>query len=986
MYLKRIELHGFKSFADKVNVEFQPGITGIVGPNGCGKSNISDAVRWVLGEQSVKSLRGSNMADVIFAGSEDRRAQNLAEVTLVFDNSDRTLNYDYNEVEITRRLYRQGNEAEYLLNRQQCRLKDITDLILDTGLGRDSLSIISQGNISNFADNRPEERRVIFEEAAGVSKYKKRKIEAIRKLERTKENLDRIGDIVYELEKQITPLKKQKEKAETYLELKEKLTSIEVNVLVHEISETNASLEELSKILKSLNEKQAALDAEILLKESANDEIKKKMFVLDNEINALQSQLLEAMSEVSRLETSKVEVDQKRKHALESKDNKDIAHKLENLKAILADVVEEYNNRVGRLEETEKDLNDLSNKQKEMTLMIQEKHQSISHLTQEITKNKNRQEILIDLVENKSNYHSGVKAVMSLSNQNPDIIGVFGDLIKNDQEYDLAISTALGSALQFIVTKDDLQARLAIKFLRDNKAGRATFLPLETMEARSLREEHEILCPTLDGYLGVVSDFVSSDKKIENVILNQLGNVILADNIDHASEISKATYARYKVVTLDGNIVNVGGSLTGGSANKQQSSIIQKRELEKVKEHLKELENKLAKEKNELNSLENESKEISHTLLQKQMSYAKLEVVVQNKKEELIVAKVEYEDLSHQNVELEDFKSGKINNQLVIELNKAIQHRDQLTEQIKSKREMRMSYVNENEQLESALKTLRKDLKDIQSQVNEKAIASTKQEASLNNYLNRLSNEYAMTYEYASENYQEELDMESARYEVAVLRNEINALGHVNLDSIEEYEEVSKRYEDMNGQRLDLIQAQDKIIQAIDEMDDIMVEKFSTTFDKINYQFNLVFRELFGGGRAEIKYTDPNNILETGIDIDVQPPGKSVSNITLFSGGEKALIAISCLFAILKVRPVPMCILDEVEAALDMANVERFAKFLREFSSQTQFIVVTHREGTMEECDLLYGATMQQKGVTKLVSVKLEEAVDFSNDQHQGGV
>lgn len=986
MYLKRIELHGFKSFADKVNVEFQPGITGIVGPNGCGKSNISDAVRWVLGEQSVKSLRGSNMSDVIFAGSEDRRAQNLAEVTLVFDNSDRTLNYDYNEVEITRRLYRQGNEAEYLLNRQQCRLKDITDLILDTGLGRDSLSIISQGNISNFADNRPEERRVIFEEAAGVSKYKKRKIEAIRKLERTKENLDRIGDIVYELEKQITPLKKQKEKAETYLELKEKLTSIEVNVLVHEISETNASLEELSKILKSLNEKQAALDAEILLKESANDEIKKKMFVLDNEINALQSQLLEAMSEVSRLETSKVEVDQKRKHALESKDNKDIAHKLENLKAILADVVEEYNNRVGRLEETEKDLNDLSNKQKEMTLMIQEKHQSISHLAQEITKNKNRQEILIDLVENKSNYHSGVKAVMSLSNQNPDIIGVFGDLIKNNQEYDLAISTALGSALQFIVTKDDLQARLAIKFLRDNKAGRATFLPLETMEPRSLREEHEILCPTLDGYLGVVSDFVSSDKKIENVILNQLGNVILADNIDHASEISKATYARYKVVTLDGNIVNVGGSLTGGSANKQQSSIIQKRELEKVKEHLKELENKLAKEKNELNSLENESKEISHTLLQKQMSYAKLEVVVQNKKEELIVAKGEYEDLSHQNVELEDFKSGKINNQLVIELNEAIQHRDQLTEQIKSKREMRMSYVNENEQLESALKTLRKDLKDIQSQVNEKAIASTKQEAALNNYLNRLSNEYAMTYEYASENYQEELDMESARYEVAVLRNEINALGHVNLDAIEEYEEVSKRYEDMNGQRLDLIQAQDKIIQAIDEMDDIMVEKFSTTFDKINYQFNLVFRELFGGGRAEIKYTDPNNILETGIDIDVQPPGKSVSNITLFSGGEKALIAISCLFAILKVRPVPMCILDEVEAALDMANVERFAKFLREFSSQTQFIVVTHREGTMEECDLLYGATMQQKGVTKLVSVKLEEAVDFSNDQHQGGV
>ena len=576
MYLKKIELHGFKSFADKVNIEFQPGITGIVGPNGCGKSNISDAVRWVLGEQSVKSLRGSNMADVIFAGSQDRRAQNLAEVTLIFDNSDRILTYDYNEVEITRRLYRQGNEAEYLLNRQQCRLKDITDLLLDTGLGRDSLSIISQGNISNFADSRPEERRVIFEEAAGVSKYKKRKIEAIRKLERTTDNLNRIKDIVYELEKQIGPLKKQKEKAEVFLTLKEKLTSIEVNVLVHEVSELKHQLDTLSLQLKDLNERHSSLDAEILLKESADDEIKKKMFVLDNEINSLQSQLLESMSEVSRLETSKIEVDQKRKHALQSQNSDDIKKKLDNLKAILTDLIEEYNDRVERLKTTEKSLEDLSQEQTVLTSKINHKHQSINNLNQEITKNKNRQEILVDLVENKSNYHHGVKAIMELAHDNPDIIGVFGDLLENDSKYDLAISVALGSALQFIVTKDNLQARLAIKFLKDNKAGRATFLPLADMEPRSLREEHAILCPALEGYLGVLSDFVSSSKNIDNVILNQLGNVILADDIDHAYEISKATYARYKVVTLDGNIVNVGGSLTGGTVNRQQSSILQK--------------------------------------------------------------------------------------------------------------------------------------------------------------------------------------------------------------------------------------------------------------------------------------------------------------------------------------------------------------------------------------------------------------------------
>ena len=844
MYLKKIELHGFKSFADKVNIEFQPGITGIVGPNGCGKSNISDAVRWVLGEQSVKSLRGSNMADVIFAGSQDRRAQNLAEVTLIFDNSDRMLNYDYNEVEITRRLYRQGNEAEYLLNRQQCRLKDITDLLLDTGLGRDSLSIISQGNISNFADSRPEERRAIFEEAAGVSKYKKRKIEAIRKLERTTDNLNRIKDIVYELEKQIAPLKKQKEKAEVFLTLKEKLTSIEVNVLVHEVSELKNQLDTLSLQLKDLNERHSSLDAEILLKESADDEIKKKMFVLDNEINSLQSQLLESMSEVSRLETSKIEVDQKRKHALQSQNSDDIKKKLDNLKAILTDLIEEYNDRVERLKTTEKSLEDLSQEQTVLTSKINHKHQSINDLNQEITKNKNRQEILVDLVENKSNYHHGVKAIMELAHDNPDIIGVFGDLLENDSKYDLAVSVALGSALQFIVTKDNLQARLAIKFLKDNKAGRATFLPLADMEPRSLREEHAILCPALEGYLGVLSDFVSSSKNIDNVILNQLGNVILADDIDHAYEISKATYARYKVVTLDGNIVNVGGSLTGGTVNRQQSSILQKRELEKVKEKLDELEQKLVREKNELLKLENDAKELAHTLLQKQMSYAKLEVVVQGKKEELVVAKGEYESLSHQSVELDEFKSGKIDNQLVLQLNEAIKHRDELTEKIKSKRELRMSYVNENEQLESKLKDLRRMLKDIQGQINEKAILSTKYEGSLNNYLSRLSNEYSMTYEYASENYHDEVDIEFARGEVATLRNEIVALGHVNIDAIEEYKEVSSRYENMNSQRLDLIQAQDKIVQAIDEMDQIMIEKFSTTFEKINKEFNNVLISL----------------------------------------------------------------------------------------------------------------------------------------------
>ena len=992
MYLKRIELHGFKSFADKVNVEFQPGITGIVGPNGCGKSNISDAVnptysirdisdavRWVLGEQSVKSLRGANMSDVIFAGSEDRRAQNLAEVTLVFDNSDRFMKYDYNEVEITRRLYRMNNEAEYLINKQSCRLKDIIDLIMDTGLGKDSLSIISQGNISSFADNKPEERRGIFEDAAGVSKYKKRKLESIRKLERTNENLERIGDIVVELEKQVGPLKRQKDKAEKYLALKEKLTAIEVNVLINEITEAKKSLDELSKVIKDLNERQASLEADILLKESSNDEIKKKMFTLDQEINALQSKLLEAVSNVSKLETAKVEVDQKRKHALETLSKENLKENIANMKAILSDVVNEYNDRVERLDNTQKELTTIIGQQEERNKKLLLLKNEIDQLSNNINKNKSRKEILIDAIENKSNYHHGIKTVLSLAKSNKNIIGVLGDLITTDEGYELALSSALAGAIEFIVTTDDLTARDAIKFLRDNKAGRATFLPISAMKPRHVREEHLVVCQTMEGYLGLASDFVTYEDEIAAVVLNQLGNIIVAKDIDSANEISKATFSRYKVVSLEGDVVNVGGSLTGGSFNRQKSSIVQKRELEQVAVTLEQQEKELGLKRNEHNGLDNEIKEVSHALLQKQMAYAKLEVVVQSKKEELIKAKSEYESLADQSVELEEFASGKTESKLVNQLNEAIKYRDNLTEEIKSKRELRMAYVNQNEALDVELREYRNDLKEVQSEVNTSAINATKLEAMLNNHLARLNDEYRMTYEYAVEHYLDEIDVEQAKLEVYELRTNINRLGNVNVDAIEEYQIISERYENMNTQRIDLIQAQDSILEAIKEMDEIMVERFSETFEKINEEFNHVFRSLFGGGKARIKYTDPTNILETGIDIDVQPPGKAVQNITLFSGGEKALIAISCLFAILRVRPIPMCILDEVEAALDIANVERFAKYLREFSGTTQFIVVTHREGTMEECDLLYGATMQQKGVTKLVSVKLEEAIDLTD-------
>lgn len=979
MHLKRIELHGFKSFADKSVIEFQPGITGIVGPNGCGKSNIADAVRWVLGEQSVKSLRGSNMADVIFNGSEDRKPQNVAEVSLVFNNEDRFMNIDYNEVEITRRLYRQNNEAEYLMNKEPCRLKDIIDLIMDTGLGKDSLSIISQGNISTFADSKPEERRGMFEEAAGVAKYKKRKIESIRKLERTKDNLDRVEDICLELEKQIGPLKRQKEKAETYLDLKEQLKSVEVSVLVKEIESLIHTVKELNDSLDFLDKEKVTIEGQVLLNEQQNETLKKKMYDLDQEVNGLQGQLLQAMNNVNALETQKVEIDANRKHILESTNKEDLQSRIEQMKAILEDAIQEYNDRVKRYNETKEEKMSLEASQERNRQAMSSLRHEIETLNLQLHNNRHQKEQLVDAIENKSGYSYGVRSILKAKQSMPGIVGVLGDIIETDEKYELALSIALGNAMQFIVTKTDEDAKQAISFLKNNQSGRATFLPMNTMQERKVRDEHMLVCENAQGFLGVMSDFVRSAFHIDRVISSQLGNVLLVDHLQNALALSKALYSRYRIVTLEGEVINVGGSLTGGSYKNQNTNFTSQRELEKLNETLSLQENQIRQKRTQFNELENQAREISHHLLQKQMSFAKLELVVTNKKSDLQVAKREYEALTHKSVELSEIESGAQDNQLIQELNDAKKLRDQLTEQIQAKRELRMSFVNENDEIEDSLRASRAKLREIQSELTQKQVAKAKQETELSNYLMRLNDEYKMTYEYAKEEFNQDIQMNQAKEAVRILRHRIESLGNVNLQAIEDYQEVSSRYENLNTQRLDLLNAQDSILQAIDEMDEIMISRFSETFEKINTEFNLVFRNLFGGGRAELKYSDPDNILETGIDIDVQPPGKAVQNISLFSGGEKALIAISCLFAILRVRPVPMCILDEVEAALDVANVERFAKYLREFSNQTQFIVVTHREGTMEECDLLYGATMQQKGVTKLVSVKLKDAIDMAN-------
>ena len=514
--------------------------------------------------------------------------------------------------------------------------------------------------------------------------------------------------------------------------------------------------------------------------------------------------------------------------------------------------------------------------------------------------------------------------------------------------------------------------------MRKNKAGRATFLPIDTMKPRLLREEAKMLAEQSLGYLGVMSDFVTYDKSISDVVLNQLGNTIVADHLDHATEIAKSIYHRYRVVTLEGDIINVGGSLTGGASKHTNNAMMSKRELERVSHTLDQQEKDLNKMKSDLHTLENEGREIGQLYMQKQMSLAKLELVVTNKKSEYEVAKADYENLTHQSVELDEVIKGTQNNELLDRLNDAKRRRDELKETIQAKRTIRMGYVNENEEVSRRLREHRAALKDVESQSTDKKVAKSRLETEIQNYLLRLNDAYAMTFEHAQEKADMSIDVDKAKDKVRDLRQRIASLGHVNVESIEQYNDVSTRYETLSTQRSQLLEAQDSLLKAIKDMDAIMVEKFSTSFEAINKAFNDVFRYLFGGGHASLKYTDPDNILETGIDIEAQPPGKA-AKLHSFSGGENALIALSCLFAMISVKPSPLCILDEVEAALDIANVERFAKYLRSFSDQTQFIVVTHREGTMAECDLLYGATMQEKGVTKLVSVKLKDATEYAS-------
>lgn len=976
MFLKRIEMQGFKSFADKTVISFTDPITGIVGPNGCGKSNISDAVRWVLGEQSARSMRGEKMNDVIFAGSADRRKVNMAEVTLVFDNSNHILNDGRDEIEVTRRLYRDSNEAEYLINHNPVRLRDIVDLFLDTGLGKDSLSIISQGNVVSFAEAKPLERRGIFEEAAGVAKFRKRKMESLSKLQRTKDNLDRSTDILNELEKQVSPLKRQARKAQLYREKKERLQEIEISVLVKDIESIHQEIDSCKKSLFDYETQLTITDTSVQVAETRISEARNRINEIDARVTALQDAFMANANEIHSLEQRKTELDEKRKYIVETGS---AGQKEEELKGLCQEAQLEYEDRKQRYDSLQKDISLLSEQLSQAAMALMDRQTDLDGAKARQRSLENRKNVLDSLLANPFNNQQGISSIMNARHSLSGILGVVGQLFSITPGYEEALSTALGGAMNNIVTTDEAAARNAIRFLNRNMSGRATFLPLTVCRPRYIRKEDEIIASSTEGYLGKASDFVDCDLKFKDVSSSLLGNVLVVDRMENGNSLSALTGRRYKIVTLDGEVIHTGGSMTGGKTKHNTNIVTMKKEASEIASSLDSMNAKVQLFEKALNEAIRFKNDISSLIQEKRFSLAAIEPVVEAKKAKYEKLRNQLALISPQSSEGENQFDSHVND-LVVRLNTAYAKRDSISEEIKAKRNERITLQQDLERREAQLRQLRKEQTALKDHVSAVAVEQGRLETRLEHCMNRLSGEYQMTYEFAREKAVDE-PVENAREEVAKLREEIEHLGNVNMNAPEEYEEVNQRYETLKQQIEELGESRDKILAAIDEMDTVMKKQFTETFHSINTQFNAIFQSLYGGGKASLSLVDPDDVLNSGIDIEAQPPGKAVTNNMLFSGGEKSLIALCVLFAILKVKPSPLVILDEVEAALDPGNVGRFAQFLHNYTDTTQFVVVTHRVGTMEKADILYGVTMQKQGVSQMLKVELKDAMKMAEKE-----
>ncbi len=1190
MYLKRIETIGFKSFADKTVVEFEKGVTAVVGPNGSGKSNISDAIRWVLGEQSAKSLRGAKMEDIIFAGTSSRKPLNFAEVTLVLDNSCRSLPIDYEEVSITRRVYRTG-DGEYLINKQKVRLKDVIDLIMDTGIGHDSLSIISQDKVKAIVEARVEERRTIIEEAAGVLKYKMRKKEATRKLESTSDNLNRVQDIIFEIEDQVEPLRKQADQAQKYLLLKQECSDSEISVLAYDIKTLNDQLARSKKERKNVEFEQVSIQTKILTDERRRDELKQQKQGKEESLEQLQTDLVDTSECIQRLqgqrdvlrerhknasfnkeelatqqsqlkerlEKSRVEISDakaqqlKTKASLEDRQSQlmkvsdEYQHLEENLKSQLESTRESYfkdvnqlssvknqyltinqqiersENIISRLDEDEEKIKleretlqeEQSNFQKkygdfETTLKekrdqyqsLHKEHQQqlkqsemetnrYRQLTHQLDKLVNRLQWLEDAQKDFSGFNEGVKKVLKAREQNQikGIEGAVAELVSIPKNLELAMDVVLGPVMQQIVTTTDDDAKRAIDFLKRNHAGRATFLPLNVIKSRLLPMDVMNRIKANQEVVGVASELVSYDLRYRQIIENILGSIIVTKDLNVAKNLAKQLNYRYRIVTLEGDVINAGGAMTGGAVKRQGSSLLRQkneiedcrqqiasleeaveksrqlqeqwkhtvketeRDLQKVQvegERLKDkmaevnqqklafeyreksqlerekmiederteykhelaqsvqknhqlaeqrlvLENQIEAKKAKLEALEQQleqqeelKSQLLHQMTELKVEVAKLETAWHNEtatferlKEEGHQVELQLQELLDKIEESEQTLSGNDDEviQLEEDLVKNQEKREEILSQIQSERMELTQVSQELEVLEREVRESHKVQQQMSESLKQLDVAIGKIDVEMDILIHKLEDEYQMTFDHANENYPLKGSIDEIKNRIRTIKNQMASLGEINLGAIQEYERVRERYEFLTTQRDDLIEAKATLEETISEMDQEMTLKFKETFDAVREHYIEIFKKLFGGGTADLVLTDPYDLLNTGVEIVAQPPGTKLKTSNLLSGGQKALTSIALLFAILRVRTVPFCVLDEVEAALDEANVARYANYLKAFSKETQFIVITHRKGTMEKADVLYGVTMQERGVTKLVSVRMENVSDYMDDE-----
>lgn len=975
MYLKEIKISGFKSFADKTNITLDDKITCIVGPNGSGKSNIIDAVKWVLGEQSVKSLRGTNnMSDVIFAGSKSRSPLNLASVSLVFDNSDSYLKVPYTEISVTRKVFRSG-ENEYYLNNEKCRLKDIYDLFLDSGMGKYAFNIISQGEVSKIISDSPLERRTIFEEAAGVLKYKRRKEEALKKLDKTNENLTRVKDIIKELEEQIEPLKIQSEKANKYLKIKENLEQIEIALIANDLEKLNVLYHEQTKQIEDLTneiiEKTTSITNDDIELENKKQELEK----INENLTSLQQNLLLLTKEEEKLNGEKNIIKERSKYDAEDVKVHENITNLKEQKLSLNNKLLSIKTDLTILDNKIKDnIKESSNKNNEYVSLNNTKEEiknKISSLENSISQTEYKIKYLNDYIENSS-FPMSVKRLLN----NPKLKGIhntISKLIDVEEKYALSLEVALGGAKDYVVVDSPNIAKACINYLKENNLGRVTFFPLDVIKPRFIDNETLNELKTKEGFINVLANLVSYDEMYKNIVFNQLGNVLVVNNIDNANIISKVINNKYKIVTLDGEIINVGGSITGGTI-KKKSIISEKYELENLltKKELGEKEILSLKEKQEIILKDIKEKETTLYEIGKEKVLLTEEYNAKHENYNNLKDTLDRVTLELNNLEdLEDNSIKSEEEKILEKYYEVLKEKELVNKKLLLLTDDKEKVSSLIEEYQAKYRLNNSNIRNLEEKKKTLEIDSSKMSVKMDNLLTILSETYQMTFEKAKANYVLEEDIDVARKNVNIYKKELKEIGIVNLGAIEEYERVSKRYDFLTKQNNDLEEAITTLLKIINELDNVMEKEFIKTFKEIEIEFNNVFKELFGGGYAKLKLTDESNILETGVNIEVSPPGKKITSISLLSGGEKTLTAISLLFAVLNIKKIPFCLFDEVEAALDEANVDRVGAYFSKYIGKTQLIIITHKKKTMEYANTLYGITMQESGVSKLVSVKL---------------